>query len=73
MGLSLDNLKKLDAETASILAESRGVLSLDGLQTLDEDAAEILAKNPNLAISLNGLVSITPKAATSLSRISLML
>lgn len=69
MGLSLDNLEELDAEIAAILSESRGKLSLDGLQALDEDSAEILTKNPNLAISLNGLTSITPKTAASLSRL----
>lgn len=69
MGLSLDGLTDLDAETASILTETRGLLRLSGLRSLDEKTAESLTQNPGLLLSLNGLTSITPRTASFLARL----
>lgn len=70
---SLDGLKVLPVEIATILARHEGPLSLDGLTQLSPDAAAALAAHkpvPNFGrfdLSLNGLKSVSPATAEALA------
>lgn len=70
LGLDLDHLQEIAPEVATILSQTQGLLSLDGLTTLDERTAKALASNKELAISLNGLIDISPQVASALGKLS---
>ena len=63
----LDVLKELDADTAQVIAASRGKLFLNGLTELTPEVAEILATHRGW-LHLGGLRSISPAVARALSK-----
>jgi len=63
----LDVLKELDADTAQVVAASRGKLFLNGLTELTPEVAEILATH-RCWLHLGGLRSISPAVARALSK-----
>ena len=63
----LDVLKELDADTAQVIAASRGKLFLNGLTKLTPEVAEILATHRGW-LHLGGLRSISPVVARALSK-----
>lgn len=70
LGLDLDHIQEIDPEVATILSQTQGLLSLDGLTTLDEPTAKALASNKELAVSLNGLIDLSPQVASALGKVS---
>jgi hypothetical protein len=70
LGLDLDHIQEIDPEVATILSQTQGVLSLDGLTSLDEPTAKALASSKELAVTLNGLVDISPQVASALGNLS---
>ena len=65
--VDLDVLKELDADTAHVIAASRGKLFLNGLTELTPEVAEILATHRGW-LHLGGLRSISPAVARALSK-----
>ena len=65
--VDLDVLKELDADTAQVVAVSRGKLFLNGLTELTPEVAEILATHRGW-LHLGGLRSISPAVARALSK-----
>ena len=65
--VDLDVLKELDADTAHVIAASRGKLFLNGLTELTPEVAEILATH-RCWLHLGGLRSISPAVARALSK-----
>ena len=63
----LDVLKELDADTAQVVAASRGKLFLNGLTELTPEVAEILATHRGW-LHLGGLRSISTVVARALSK-----
>ena len=66
-GVDLDVLEEIDADTAQVIAASRGKLFLNGLTELTPEVAEILAAHRGW-LHLGGLRSISPAVARALSK-----
>lgn len=68
-GLSLNGLKTLDGETATVLAEFKGLaLSLKGLTTLSPEAAAAIAGFQGESLVLHGLTTLPVDVARPLAR-----
>lgn len=65
--VDLDVLEELDADTAQVIAASRGKLFLNGLTEITPEVAEILATHRGW-LHLGGLRSISPAVARALSK-----
>ena len=65
--LDLQGLTTLDAETAKVLAEFKGILILDGLTTLDADTAKALAESKGDCLVLSGLTTLDADTAKALA------
>jgi serine/threonine protein kinase len=63
--LSLDGLRTLDPEIATLLAQYKGNLSFNGVTALDPDVASRLASH-GLGLSFEGLTAISPETADAL-------
>jgi beta-lactamase regulating signal transducer with metallopeptidase domain len=64
--LRLNGLTTLDAETAEVLANFKGILDLDGLPALDPEAARHLAGGNCKWLRLHGLKTLSPETAREL-------
>ena len=65
--IDLNALQELDADTARVVAETRGKLFLNGLTTMTPEVAEILAKHRGW-LHLEGLRSMSPAVGKALSK-----
>ena len=65
--VDLNSLENLDADTARVVAETRGKLFLNGLTAVTPEVAEILATHRGW-LHLGGLRSISPAVARALSK-----
>ena len=65
--VDLNALENLDADTARVVAETRGKLFLNGLTAVTPEVAEILATHRGW-LHLGGLRSISPAVARALSK-----
>jgi mono/diheme cytochrome c family protein len=60
-GCSLDGLREMSVELATVIAAFPGLTSLDGLKTLSPDVVEVLAKRKG-SLSLDGIAELSPEA-----------